>query len=90
MDSLSKRINRCLTELKSEQNAENMLREFKVSELSEVLAYLIEKYDERYSLLSYFWQSKSDACPIDETRMEDQLMKFEQFITLRDSRQTTW
>lgn len=80
MQDIIDRFNCCLTEEDSKSNAGNVFYEFSVSELEKVVAYLIEKYEERPSLLGKFWNSKSDMCPLESEIQEHQILAFEKFI----------
>lgn len=79
---IKERIECCLTEESSFSNAGNLLHEFKASEIQSVLAFLIEKYERRKFLLEEFWNSKSDACPLECETQEQQIIAFRRFVSL--------
>ena len=83
---IQSRLNACLTEESSLSNAGNILHEFRVSEMTAVLKFFIEKYEQRKDLLPLFWNDKSDACPLEEGQQDDQIINFRRFVGKIDDR----
>ena len=80
MDEYIERINACLTEENHLSNAGNIMSEFTIAQIPNVLAVLLEKYEGRKNLLSEFWNSASDACPLEDTLQDDQILAFRRFV----------
>ena len=70
---LKERLNCCLSESDNPNNlAGELMREFTVRELEQVLAVLIGLYNKAPALLHLFWQRSSDACPLEVSEAEAQ------------------
>jgi len=79
MSDIKERILACFNE-SIEESVGNIQMEFSVHELSKVLEVLIHAYKERPLLLQKFWQSASDACPLEESEYENQIIEFKKFV----------
>jgi len=73
-------LNESISEGDSESATNHLFAKLSIHRLHDVVKFLIEEYNDRPDLLQEFWNSRSDACPLEATEQEQQESDFKGFV----------
>jgi len=79
--NLQEKLNGCIAQSdKSDSIASHIFQDCTVNETKDILSHLIQVYLDAPELLEKFWQSKSDACPLEASEMEANETEFKKWF----------